>query len=138
MPAGQPAYYKTTEELESKIDEYFNSGIKKRKIVVGKPPNQETVLIEIPTITGLAYFLGFESRQSLYDYGKREEFSYIIKKAQLFIEVHYEEMLHYGNTTGAIFALKNMGWKDSQSIDHTTKGEKIQAPIQWVDSGEST
>jgi hypothetical protein len=135
MPAGQPAYYKTPEELEFKIDEYFKHGVKKRQIVVGKPPNQETIEIEIPTITGLAYFLGFESRQSLYDYGKRDEFSYIIKKAQLFIEVNYEEMLHYGNTTGAIFALKNMGWKDTQHVDHTTKGDKITAPIGWTDGG---
>lgn len=126
MEAGRPPHYKTPEELEAKIDEYFVSGIPTRKVVVGPPNKRELVELEIPTITGLALYLGFESRQSFYDYGKREEFSYIIKRAQFFIEVRYEEMLQYGNSTGAIFALKNMGWRDNQHIDHTTKGEAIQ------------
>jgi hypothetical protein len=35
---------------------------------------------EHATITGLALFLGFESRNSLYDYESKEEFSGIIKR----------------------------------------------------------
>jgi len=76
-------------------------------------------------VSGLAYFLGFESRQSLYDYEKRSEFSYIIKRARLRIESEYEKKLSYKHPVGSIFALKNMGWADKQEIDHTTGGEKL-------------
>jgi hypothetical protein len=64
-------------------------------------------------------FLGFDSRQSFYDYEKRDGFSYIIKKARLKVESHYEQCLQYGNVTGAIFPLKNMGWSDKQEIEHS-------------------
>lgn len=45
---------------------------------------------EPATWTGLALYLGFESRQSLQDYKSREGFSYPIKKALLRIEENYE------------------------------------------------
>ena len=113
---GRPPLFETVEELRDKIDEYFKTGVKKRSFIVGRAENQKEVSIPIPTISGLALFLGFESRQSFYDYEKKDGFSYTIKKARLFIEVEYEEQLHYGNTTGAIFALKNMGWRDTQDL----------------------
>jgi hypothetical protein len=111
---GQPPYYKTPEELQSKIDLYFKNGYRKKKIVVAG------VEITVPaiTITDLVLFLGFCDRQSFYDYEKREGFSCTIKKARSFIEREYEELLRHGNCTGAIFALKNFGWKDESSINH--------------------
>lgn len=111
--AGRPALFESPEEMQSKIDEYFDGGCNKRKIgTLGG-------VIEIPsyTISGLAYFLGFESRQSFYDYEERDEYSYIIKRARLRIEINYEEMLSDGKPTGSIFALKNMGWKDKTEAD---------------------
>jgi hypothetical protein len=92
---GRPATYQSAEELQSKVDEYF-----------------ETFDLKQRTITGIALYLGFESRQSFYDYEKMDEFSYIIKRARLQVEHAYECKLSDGNCTGAIFALKNMGWKD--------------------------
>ena len=68
------------------------------------------------TITGLALALGFESRQSIYDYEKREDFSYIIKRAKLYVENGYEKGLKTQYSSGSIFALKNMGWTDKQEI----------------------
>lgn len=128
---GRPPLFNSVSELEEKINEYFNSGIKKRTVLIGRAPNQEKIEIEVPTITGLAYFLGFESRQSFYDYENNKNFSYTIKRARLFIEVEYEEQLQYGNTTGAIFALKNMGWRDKLETDNTHSGEiKITREIK--------
>jgi hypothetical protein len=102
MMTGRPAKYSTEEELQSKIDEYWdNLGDKK------------------PTITGLALYLGFESRQSFYDYEKKGEFSYTIKKARLRVENVYEQNLHSNNPSGSIFALKNFGWTDKQEIEHS-------------------
>jgi len=85
-PGGQPPMYATVEELQNKVQEYFNSV--KPKVTPAKEEGEEDeIKYEEPvTVSGLAYFLGFESRQSLYDYEKRSEFSYIVKRARLRIE----------------------------------------------------
>jgi hypothetical protein len=101
MKVGRPAKYNTDEELESAINSYWKQ-LKKGK----------------PTITGLALFLGFESRQSFYKYELDGEFCYTIKRARLKIESVYEMNLHLGNPAGSIFALKNFGWTDKSEIDH--------------------
>jgi hypothetical protein len=93
--AGRPPIYSSADELEAKVEDYF-----------ALEPLQNQ------TITGLALWLGFESRQSLYDYEKVDQFSYIVKRARLRIEHAYEVKLNSSSCTGAIFALKNMGWKD--------------------------
>ena len=115
---GHPPRYKTPEEMQSKIDGYFDNGVKTRTIIIGKGDNKQAVDVRVPTITGLCLYLGFESRQSFYDYGKREMFSYTIKNAHLRIENEYEELLQYGNVVGAIFALKNLGWEDKSQVDN--------------------
>jgi len=74
-----------------------------------------------PTITRMALALGFESRQSFYDYENKEGFSYIIKTARLYVEAAYEDGLRENNCTGSIFALKNMGWKDKTETELTGK-----------------
>jgi hypothetical protein len=111
---GRPALFNSPEELQLKIDEYFDSGAHKKEY----PTLAGTVEISIYTISGLAYFLGFNSRQSFYDYENRLEFSDTIKKARLRIEMTYEENLIDKACTGSIFALKNMGWSDRSEIDH--------------------
>lgn len=100
----------------------------------GRPPIYETpdemakamvTVFENPdfdfTITGLALELGFCSRQSLFDYESKEGFSYIVKKAKAIVERAYEAKLSGQSVTGAIFALKNMGWKDKSEIDMTAR-----------------
>jgi hypothetical protein len=122
----RPLKFKTPEDLQSRIDEYFNGGMNKKTMFTKEGIEYE---VPIPTVSGLAIFLGFESRQSFYDYEKREQFSYTIKRARLFIEREYEELLQTANVTGAIFALKNMGWMDKQHTDITSGGEKININI---------
>jgi hypothetical protein len=130
---GQPPIYKNAEELKEGINAYFTEQPDKRNVIVGDS------IIEAPiyTMTGLALFLGFASRQSLYDYAKRDEYSYLIKRAQTFIEREYEKKLQEASCTGAIFALKNMGWTDSKDI--TSGGEKINTSemiVKIVDGKE--
>ena len=120
---GAPEFYKSPEEMNEAIRKYFEEDHKTRIVIIGKAPNNHEVELPVITVTGLAIYLGFESRQSLYDYEKKKEFSYIIKRARLFIEEEYEEQLQHGNTTGAIFALKNMGWVDKQEVDTKISGE---------------
>ena len=113
--------YDNPATLQAEIDRYFKEGIKTKSVIVGKAPNTQVVEIEVPTITGLCMFLGFESRQSFYDYEAKQGFAYTIKRARLFIENHYEELLQSGNMVGAIFALKNFDWKDKQEISQEVK-----------------
>lgn len=109
---GRPSQYKDPKELEERIIEYFD-------LFTEKEDQEKTIYGYKPTTTGLALFLGFESRQSLYDYKDKPEFSYIIKKALTLIEMGYEYLLESKAYGGAIFALKNMGWKDKVEQEHS-------------------
>jgi DNA-packaging protein gp3 len=116
MPAGRPSLFNSPEELQKTIDDYFE---------FCKPKIEDGQLLSFGdkvTITGLALYLGFESRQSFYDYERHEEFSYIIKRARLRVESEYEKNLQSKNPTGSIFALKNMGWQDKQEVDQKHSG----------------
>lgn len=109
---GRPPLYKTPEVLQAKIDDYFDKGVNGRIVIVGPSRKRKEVILKIPTITGLIRYLGFADRTSFYDMEKKEEFTYTIKSARTRIEQVYEEQLHSGTPTGAIFALKNFGWID--------------------------
>jgi hypothetical protein len=63
------------------------------------------------TISGLALALGFNSRQQFEQYLHNGQFADVVKQAMLRVEAGYEANLHQ-NTTGAMFALKSMGWKE--------------------------
>lgn len=104
--SGRPPKFKNKEELISRIKEYFDNSVKEKFR---------------PTITGLALYLGFSSRQSIYDYAKNTEYSYSIKRAILVIENEYEILLTGNNVSGVIFALKNMDWTDKQELDVKNK-----------------
>lgn len=112
---GDPKY-KTAGQLQKKISAYFNGGMRVKTVIVGNGANKMAVDIPVPTISGLCHFLGFASRQSFYDMEERPELSYTIKRARLLIEQDYEEDLKAGLGAGAIFALKNFGWKDEHSV----------------------
>lgn len=117
MPGGRPVIWDNPETLQSLVDDYFES-------------------TEKPTLAGLALHLGVE-RKTLYNYEKRDEFLHIIKNARQRVESIYEERAIYNQfPTGVIFALKNMGWSDSQKVDHTTDGKKINTfdPSNFTDA----
>lgn len=97
---GRPLKFATPEELEEKVQAYF-----------------DTTPWEEWTITGLAIALD-TSRETLQDYGKKERFSDTIKKARTFVEHAYERRLIKRGNGGDVFALKNFGWKDEKSLNH--------------------
>lgn len=141
---GRTPIYTDPEELASKLLDYFTwiqgefeikEGL--RTFTSGKGDNQVTTSEtyeykfwirspEEPTMTGLAIYLGFESRQSLYDYAKKDGFSYPIKRALLEVENNYEKGLWSDKVTGVLFALKNMGWTDKQEVE-----QKTDMSIHW-------
>jgi hypothetical protein len=77
-----------------------------------------------PTMCGLSLHLGFSGRESLNDYGGYSpEFFALIKSAKHKVEASYEKFLLSQSVTGAIFALKNMGWADRQEINQNITGK---------------
>jgi len=105
---GRPLKFPTPQALQEAVEKFF----------VEEP---------YPTLTGLGYHLEL-SRSSMFDYRKRDEFSNIMGKATQRIEVIYEKRLIYENgknTSGIIFALKRMGWRE--------KGE-VAKPVSEVSS----
>jgi hypothetical protein len=94
------------DKLQIAIDRYFSM-----------PEN-----VNNPTVCGLALELGFSSRTSIYEYKEREELANIIKKALMRIELAMEKRCGENiNCAGAIFRLKNAGWKDKTEQDITVK-----------------
>jgi hypothetical protein len=67
---------------------------------------------EPSTISGLAYYLGFESRQAFDQYEVSGKYGTELKRGRLRIETEYEKKLHFTSSTGAMFALKAMGWNE--------------------------
>lgn len=105
------AMFKTPQEMQKKIDKYFN---------------EEVGEDNAPTISGLAYYLGFSDRRSVYDYKEKDEFTHTIKRAVLRCEKYCENQLLTGNGgSGAIFWAKNHGWSDKQEIEHSVNEEAI-------------
>ena len=111
--------------LEKKIAEYFEQFRPPASALEMKPA---PALNEWrPTITGMVLFCGFVNRQSFYDYEAKPEFAGIIKKGRCLVENVYEQNLTGTTPTGSIFALKNMGWRDEQSINLNDERKAIAA-----------
>jgi len=71
-----------------------------------------------PTYTGLILALGLVSRKNLSDYGKRDEYKDLVSLTRLMMEEQYEKIaLTSNHSSGAIFALKNLGWKDKSETE---------------------
>ena len=118
---GRPPKFESVEELENLTEQYFSSLVEY---------NKETgeIYNKCPTITGLTLHLGFCSKTSLYEYEKKPEFMNSIKRARLMVEQGYEEALLTKGSTGAIFALKNFGWKDKVEQEITEHKITIVEP----------
>ena len=140
---GAPPMYADPEDLKKKIAEYFEKGVPYRKVLVGPPNNRHVEEVPVITITGLALYCGFASRQSFYDYEKKEgkkaeEFAYTIKRARAFIEQEYEMLLQTVGGSAVIFALKNFGWEDKNKVEHTISdlGNSINAARERARAAE--
>jgi len=138
-PVGRPLKYKTAEEMQAGIDEYFELCQPKPMIdeegnVYKDKSGNPIIELNPPTITGLALHLGFESRTSMYDYEQKSEFMYTLRRARMKCENWLERNGLSGNTppTMAIFALKNYGWSDKQEIEHSGNADK---PLQIIING---
>ncbi|NRA30394.1 MAG: hypothetical protein HRU11_09035 [Parvularculaceae bacterium] len=115
--AGRPRLYDDPLLFEAKVNQYFDT------LPVGG-------LGSIPTVAGLALFLGFSDRHSLGEYGKREGFSATVKRAKTLIEQDRSQRLvskdHY--TPGLQMDLvSNHGWTSDRS---KVGGDEDGAPVK--------
>ena len=107
MPAGRPPKYKTPDEMQVIIDQYF----------VDNQYRTDNGVVKRYTMSGLALALGM-SRRALVDYAHKDEFLPTIKDARLVVEESLEQSLYGTGVAGVIFNLKNnFGWKDQQEIN---------------------
>lgn len=102
--------FESEEELQAKIEDYFNSccawDTDDDNNIIG------AVWVKKPTLSGLAIHLGV-ARETIWSYGKSDRFSNTIKRAKDIITNFTEELLIEGkNIPGAINTLVNLrvGW----------------------------
>jgi len=130
---GRPPKFKSAEELQEKIEQYFRDCDGTPYIMPDGSPlkdkNGEVILVgrHPPTVTGLALALGFKSRQSLLDYGGRDKFSDTVTCAKLRIEAYAEERLYdKDGQRGAEFNLKyNFRWAQEEKRDDAGKEQGV-------------
>jgi hypothetical protein len=118
VATGRPLKYKTAEELQAAIDQYFED-------CKGKPLTDEDGMVMLdkhgfpvivgqrpPTITGLALALGFSTRKSLLDYQGKKEFVNTITRAKARVEEYAEgRLFDKDGANGAKFSLQyNFKW----------------------------
>lgn len=130
MTAGRPPLYKTPEEMQTVIDEYFDWCDNKTKEIHSDKLGDMIVPNPEPyTMSGLALRLGM-SRETLSNYKEKTEFLDTIKAARNKVEYDIERRMNDKDTftPGLIFNTKNnFGWKDKSETDVTSKGEKIES-----------
>lgn len=126
---GKPLAFKSVEELQAKIDAYFDMCDSKiRTVVTDRGGIKE---IRKPyTMSGLALYLGCD-RRTLVDYAHRDEYLPAIKSARQRVEGYIEEGMMTGEIPPipSIFNLKNnFGWADKQEIAITGTDIKVVLP----------
>lgn len=141
VKTGRPLFISTPQEMQSKIDAYFEKCKPTFLTVEGQLAKNKDgspiVVYHHPTVTGLALFLGFNNRTSLWEYTKRPAFSDTVKRAIARIEQYAENQLFDNpKPTGAIFWLKNHGWKAEEDKSLTLKAPVIVDDIEDDEDGE--
>lgn len=129
---GMTPMYTSVEEIESKIEQYFEDC--KGYPLTDNEGNQMfnkfglPIFIDVhpPTVTGLALALGFTSRQALLNYQAKLEFVDTITRAKARVEQYAEERLFdRDGSNGAQFSLRNnfKGWDADKKNDDSGDGK---------------
>lgn len=115
--------YKNIEDLQKGIDKYFQECDEKEKPY---------------TMSGLAYSLEID-RKTLINYGERDSYSTLIKKAKQKVECQLEEnaLMGKSNSTFTIFNLKNnYGWQDKTEMEIRKDPIEDLTPLAELLKGE--
>ncbi len=131
---GRPPKYKSVEEMQAKIDEYFER-CKGHPMTddEGKPVLDKfgrPIILDAhpPTITGLALALGFSGRQGLLTYQGKKAFTDTVTRAKSKVEQYAEERLFdRDGSNGAKFSLQNnfSGWREDKQKQQQETAENL-------------
>lgn len=113
---GRPPRYKTPEEMQEIIIDYFLSNMAEvRDTETGEHRGYKWC--NRISLGDLAIHLGMHLQQ-LWEYGQRDAFTETVKNAKNIVENYYEKALQENrNPAGLCFILKNgFGWRDVQNI----------------------
>ena len=132
---GRPLAFKSVEELQNKIDEYFAYCDNRIQHVYSKKSDAVIEIINPApyTMSGLASFLGVD-RDTILNYSKKEEYFGTIKRAREKVHADVETRLMESNPIGAIFNLKNnFGWKDKTETELTNPDGNLKPTVRIID-----
>jgi hypothetical protein len=112
---GRPPEYTNPLEFAKKLDEYIEYENAQKN---GKG---------IFTLEGAALYLGFATRDSMYDYAKKDEFSYIVNRFRLFVIDFNVKKLYWGGTymAGQFWLRNHGGYMDEVTQNQNTRVEKV-------------
>lgn len=119
-------YFKDRDLLENLIEDYFNQ-------TADDAPSKAKEKSS-PTVTGLALHLGFNSKNEFDQYQIKGRYKKLIERARFKVMAYYESRLHYPSPTGAMFALKCMGWNDAGKIAEPNPGER-SINVKLIETG---
>ena len=122
MAGGRPRLFNTVEELEVKIQEFYDY----------------CELKEVPlTFERLATFIGID-RKTIYNYEQKDEFFPTIKRVRDKIQADIMERGMSGaiNPTFGIFCLKNYGYTDKQEISSTNVNVNNNVDMSHISTDE--
>lgn len=107
----RPRTYDDPETLDMMVDMYVMDAAEKGEFL---------------TLPGLALFLGWESKDRIYQYEEDERFQASIKRARSIVETKTVNVAMSTSGGGPVFILKNMGYTDRFDIKHTPINIKIE------------
>ena len=135
-------HYESKETLEELIQNYFNKckGEVLRdefgSVIYQKNGEPTMVGVRPPTVAGLAFALGFLSRQDFLRY--QGKFVEVISRARLMLEGYAEERLYdKDGLQGAKFTLTNnfQGWADKTKEDFDSQiYEKLDGILEGINN----
>ena len=133
---GHPPLYATPEEMQKKIEEYFESckPVMLRNdngnIIIDKS-GKPTIIAKPPTMPRLALWLGFKSIQSFADNAKRSsEFSDVVTRARTEVLAYNHERLY--DRDGVQGAKAYLAGHDPEFKDTGMSAEDMQITIKVV------
>ncbi len=98
-------------------------------IAVSEYVAHEALNLKPLTMAGALLWLGIYDEGTLEEYAQRPEFDPSVRRLKAIIRREYERRLHTGQSTGASFAMKNMGWTEKTISEITGPGGK---PLKLV------